>query len=48
MKYAKTWKGLRTDDPTQIQQTKKQLILNDNDEVLAEEDFKYLDNSPLF
>ena len=26
MKYAKTWRGLRTDDPTQIQQTKKQLI----------------------
>ena len=46
--HAKTWTGLRTDDLTQMRLTKKQQILNENGEEIAEIEFKYMESSPLF
>ena len=46
--HAKTWTGLRTDDPTQRRLTKKQQILNENGEEIAEIELKYMESSPLF
>ena len=51
VKYAKTWVKagkMRSDDPTHLSQSKRQRISNEKGEETADEEFKYMDNSPLF
>ena len=51
VKYAKTWVKagkMRSDDPTHLSQSKRQRISNEKGEETADEEYKYMDNSPLF
>ena len=39
---------MRSDDPTHLSQSKRQRISNEKGEETADEEYKYMDNSPLF
>ena len=50
IKYTTSWVNsgkMRSDDPNQVQQ-KRQMILNEKGEEIAEMEFKYMGGSALF